>query len=700
MSFVVKIIVCILIVSLTNGVSAQETVNKCSVKSLVGSVKIRRGATVNWFDAKPGMIIRERDAIRTFIESEAELETSDGTNLKIGENTTIEMKLFFQKGDQQNTRVRIMNGTLMTNVKKLVGAKSSFEFETPTATAAIRGTIVGLDVTKDKTLVKVYEGTVTVSSSGSNVPLILKENQMTSVVKGQKTFQIEIIDNARERTGKNTVGDSVKTGVGKADSLNALKKTDTLLKDTSNIHPDTLIKKETGSNVPVSGLNLTVSAPGDDFTTQKPFVVVSGRVTAGADLLINGVKQQIGADGTFKIQFGIKSEPGDQVIDIEAQLNGMSQKVSKIVRFKPALMLNVTAPVDKQTVTTTIIPVSGKVTAGAVVLVNGMKVLVTPDGSFGGSVAIPNESGEISVEISASLDGVHMQVNRVVLYKPEYRFTLLVPSEKQVITTTQISIKGEVQPSNAVVSVNNKQLAVAQNGSFGGFIQIPDEEGPVVLEFEINAYGLTRTENRTVLYKRPPDVIAPEIQGILPDRPLQASMKFTVIDRTPDEEITFTYEIDGVRSSETGVPNSQFTVPVENGTHTYVLYARDKAGNMSSKLSKTVTYLSTSTWNITPRKPSGVEYIDIPPSAPDYNHKPRYTIEVSIENLPDDNMSLIRDVTILNLTTGVALQMQTFTSNYIQRDFELVPRKANVFQIDVTDINGIRKTSKVQVILR
>lgn len=63
-----------------------------------------------------------------------------------------------------------MNGTLMTNVKKLVDEKSSFEFETPTATAAIRGTILGLDVTKDKTLVKVYEGTVTVSSSGSNVP--------------------------------------------------------------------------------------------------------------------------------------------------------------------------------------------------------------------------------------------------------------------------------------------------------------------------------------------------------------------------------------------------------------------------------------------------------------------------------------------------------------------------------------------------
>jgi hypothetical protein len=680
-------------------VSAQETVRKCNVKSLAGTVKIRRSATVNWFDAKPGMTIRERDAIRTFIESEAELETSEGTSLKISENTTIEMTQLFQKGDQQNTRVRIMNGTLLTNVKKLVSAKSSFEFETPTATAAIRGTIVGLDVTKEKTLVKVYEGTVTVSSPGSNVPLILKENQMTSVVKGQKTFQIQIIDTARERTGLGIV-DSVKILLEKVDSLKVPQKTDTLLIDTSKILPDTLTKEETGIKIPVSGLNLIVSAPGDGFTTQKPFVSISGRVTAGADLLINGMRQQTGADGSFSIQVGIQSEPGDQIIDIEAQLNGESQKISKIVRFKPALMLNVNTPVDKQTFTKTIIPVGGKATPGAEVIVNGMKVLVTSDGTFNGSVAIPNESGEIPVEISASLDGAQMQVNRVVVYKPEYRFTLLAPSEKQVFTTTLISIKGELQPSSATVSVNDKQLNVSQNGLFGGFVQIPDEEGTVDLEFEINVNGVTRTENRMVVYKRAPDVIAPEIHGILPDKPTQASMNFTVIDRTPDEEITFTYEIDGVRVSESGVPNSPFTVPIENGTHTYVLYARDKAGNVSSKLSKTITYMSTSNWVIIPRKPSGVEYIDIPPSAPDYNYNPRYTIEVSIENLPDDDMSLIRDIAILNQTTGVVLQMQTFTNNYIQRDFELAPRKANVFQIEVTDINGVRKTSRVQVILR
>jgi hypothetical protein len=700
MSLVVKSIIYLLIILLTNGVLAQETVRKCTVKSLVGSVKIRKGATVNWFDAKPGMIIRERDAVRTFIESEAVLETSEGTSLKIGENTTIEMTQLFQKGDQQNTRVRIMNGTLMSNVKKLVGAKSSFEFETPTATAAIRGTIVGLDVTKEKTMVKVYEGTVSVSSPGSTLPVILKENQMTSIAKGQKTIQIQIIDAAKEQTGKDTVVDSVKIAIEKSDSLQNLQKDDTLLIDTSKVQSDTLIKRETGINIPVSGLKLLVSAPGDGFTTQKPFVGVSGRVTAGADLLINGVRQQIGADGSFSVQVGIQSESGDQVIDIEALLNGTSQKVSKIVRFKPSLLLNVTTPLDKQTFTKTILPVSGKVTPGAEVIVNGMKVLVTSDGSFSGSVAIPNESGEIPIEISALLDGAQMKLNRVVLYKPEYRFTLLAPSEKQVFTTTQITIKGEVQPSSATVSVNDKQLTVSQNGTFGGFVQIPDEEGMVALEFEINVYGLTRTENRNVVYKRPPDVITPEIQGILPDRPWQASMNFTVIDRTPDEEITFIYEIDGVRVSETGVPNFPFTVPIENGTHTYVLYARDKAGNVSSKLSKTITYLSTSSWNIVPRKPSGVEYIDIPPSAPDYNYNPRYTIEVSIENLPDDNMSLIRDVTIVNQATGVELQMQTFTSNYIQRDFELVPRKANVFQIDVTDINGVRKTSRVQVILR
>ena len=68
---------------------SQTASRRCAVKTMIGTVKIRRGGTVNWIDAKPRMTLKERDAVRTFIESEAELETSEGSLIKVGENSTL-----------------------------------------------------------------------------------------------------------------------------------------------------------------------------------------------------------------------------------------------------------------------------------------------------------------------------------------------------------------------------------------------------------------------------------------------------------------------------------------------------------------------------------------------------------------------------------------------------------------------------------
>ena len=92
------------------------------------------------------------------------------------------------------------------------------------------------------------------------------------------------------------------------------------------------------------------------------------------------------------------------------------------------------------------------------------------------------------------------------------------------------------------------------SGTFSGFINIPDEEGDVQLEFEINAGSLSKAEMRTITYKRPPDIIRPVLQGVMPVVAQYPKLAFTVVDRTIDEEITFCYEIDGRKETETGAP--------------------------------------------------------------------------------------------------------------------------------------------------
>jgi ferric-dicitrate binding protein FerR (iron transport regulator) len=194
---------------------AQNEIRKCCIKSMIGSVKIRRGTAATWIDARPDMPLREKDAIKTFIESEVELETTEGTSLKVGENSTIEMVVFLTSGENQNTKIRIVNGSLMLKVKKFVTTRSRFEFETPISTATIKGTIVGFNVSEEKTVIKVCEGNVIVSSEGLKSTVVLKENQMALIGKGQKGISIEkLVENKKDQSNKERDSNKVNsTGV-------------------------------------------------------------------------------------------------------------------------------------------------------------------------------------------------------------------------------------------------------------------------------------------------------------------------------------------------------------------------------------------------------------------------------------------------------------------------------------------------------
>ena len=224
---------------------AQADSRKCVIKTMVGTVKIRRGGTINWVDARPRMALKERDAVRTFIESEAELETTEGSLINVGENSTIELARYREKEEVRTTRLKIMNGKLLSNVKKLVNTKSSFDFETPTATASIRGTLVSFDVSKEHTRVKVFSGKVLVVPQGAKQGTELKENQMTTVVKGQKDVKVEKLDEKPPVPVQNIKADSTAIDSLPADSSRTSGadsvSTKPLVKDTT-IESDTLLQ--------------------------------------------------------------------------------------------------------------------------------------------------------------------------------------------------------------------------------------------------------------------------------------------------------------------------------------------------------------------------------------------------------------------------------------------------------------------------
>lgn len=703
------------------------------IKSIVGTANIRRSGTVNWVPARVNMPVKERDAVRTFIESELELETSDGTILKLGENATLELDKLTTNGNADNTKVKILNGNLVANVKKLVNNNSKFEFETPTATAAIRGTVVGFDVGKEKTTIKVFEGVVLVTPNGTKRGVEVKDNEMTSVIKGQKEIKIEKLEvkqgepqpkiesGLSDSAGNKSVATSTDTAVVK-DSVTQVKvpepKRDSVI---SKPHlPEVIVENKdeemlfgesqntpvaTNGNVPPKvesvPLKIQLTSPADRLEV-KPgsSVSVSGSVTpATASVTVQGKKVTVAANGQFKSEVPAPKQSADLEIGVSAEFNGTVQTITRTILVKAVeLNFDVKSPTDGQVFSKTTIPVSGVVTSGATVTAMSIRMPVTASGTFSGQVPIPNEDGEIFVEFEATLDGKSKTITRKILFQPDFRLNITTPQVNQVINSTTIQIKGDVAPPTAKVSVLGRSLNVSSSGIFSGTVQIPDEEGEIELDFEVTYGTTTKSETRTILYQKPADISRPEIQTVLPQISESKQISLAVYDRTPGDEITLNYTIDGVKESEKGLPNSSYIIPLQSGIHTYTFQATDKTGNSSQILSQNIIWFGNTDWMIKTNKTIDVLYL--PPSAPDESYVPVYTLEFSIENLPDNDMRLISLVTVVNKTTGETQTRKTFTDQYFTIDMKLKNHTTNIFDITIEDVRKKIKTRTVQVVIK
>ncbi|MDI6739816.1 MAG: FecR family protein [Candidatus Edwardsbacteria bacterium] len=111
-------------------------------------------------EADIGQALYAGDSIRTGKDSRAELNFSDGTVVRLGDNTR-----FFIRENSSDRSFQLLWGKFWAKVVKLA-EKSKFEVESPTAVAGVRGTVFKVEVDKDSTSrVAVEEGMVEVTNS-------------------------------------------------------------------------------------------------------------------------------------------------------------------------------------------------------------------------------------------------------------------------------------------------------------------------------------------------------------------------------------------------------------------------------------------------------------------------------------------------------------------------------------------------------
>ena len=156
---------------------------------VVGSVLAIRG--VVFFDAAAGQqplavnaVVHRGDAIVT-VAGKAKIALNDGSIVSIGEHSRVELAVYAGKGTGSKVTLRLLTGVLRPLVSRAV-SQGTFEVETETAIAAVRGTDWVIEATPERTSVAVVSGVVAVTSRADRSTEVLRlPGHGTDVLKGR-----------------------------------------------------------------------------------------------------------------------------------------------------------------------------------------------------------------------------------------------------------------------------------------------------------------------------------------------------------------------------------------------------------------------------------------------------------------------------------------------------------------------------------
>jgi hypothetical protein len=133
-------------------------------------VDLKRVRSQSFVPIARARYVRSGDTLRAGPNSTVALNWADGTRVLIGPNTQAFEVLKCQlnrKSKDQTSLFKLTMGRVWVRVLQVLTKKSSFEIQTPTATAGVRGTIFSVAVdASGQTAVEVLKGAVSVQTAG------------------------------------------------------------------------------------------------------------------------------------------------------------------------------------------------------------------------------------------------------------------------------------------------------------------------------------------------------------------------------------------------------------------------------------------------------------------------------------------------------------------------------------------------------
>ena len=138
------------VVGCSGGSSTPSTLSTLS--TIDGDVSVMEAGTDNWTEGEVGMSLEDGDVIKTGDDSSAEITFFDGSTIELQPGTEVEIASL-EIADSGYTTISLEQtiGATISRVVNIVDPASSYEVETATGAAAVRGSIMVVCVTEEGT---------------------------------------------------------------------------------------------------------------------------------------------------------------------------------------------------------------------------------------------------------------------------------------------------------------------------------------------------------------------------------------------------------------------------------------------------------------------------------------------------------------------------------------------------------------------
>jgi len=174
-----------------NPVSAKtvqvETKSMARINILVGKAQIFRSK--KWMNAERNAVLNLNDKLKTDKNSRVELAFSDGSRLRVDQNTEI----LLVSNSKNKSFFKIFTGKLWANVANK--NKQNFSVQSPTAVLSVMGTTFCVESEKNQTEASVFDGSIGVQ------PPVVTEEELN---KSLETLELKFDTHSNEVVGKPT----------------------------------------------------------------------------------------------------------------------------------------------------------------------------------------------------------------------------------------------------------------------------------------------------------------------------------------------------------------------------------------------------------------------------------------------------------------------------------------------------------------